>query len=107
MMVFFFFSSRRRHTILTCDWSSDVCSSDLRDGKRQYRGPGPKQTARPPRKIRWRREIGIAILLVVVVFIVWGLIGYLTFRGGVSDANKRLPNAASGALTKDQGSLLT
>src|SRR6266480_321769 len=25
----FFFSSRRRHTILTCDWSSDVCSSDL------------------------------------------------------------------------------
>src|SRR5690242_14996930 len=27
--VSFFFSSRRRHTILTCDWSSDVCSSDL------------------------------------------------------------------------------
>src|SRR5207237_3290955 len=26
---FFFFSSRRRHTILKCDWSSDVCSSDL------------------------------------------------------------------------------
>src|SRR5690242_20930208 len=26
---FFFFSSRRRHTRLTCDWSSDVCSSDL------------------------------------------------------------------------------
>src|SRR5438477_6132031 len=25
----FVFSSRRRHTILTCDWSSDVCSSDL------------------------------------------------------------------------------
>src|SRR6266480_5176161 len=27
----FFFSSRRRHTRLTCDWSSDVCSSDLRE----------------------------------------------------------------------------
>src|SRR6267142_5390271 len=26
---FFFFSSRRRHTRLTCDWSPDVCSSDL------------------------------------------------------------------------------
>src|SRR6266480_7500256 len=26
----FFFSSRRRHTRLTCDWSSDVCSSDLK-----------------------------------------------------------------------------
>src|SRR5688500_19662573 len=28
-MVFFFFSSRRRHTRLQGDWSSDVCSSDL------------------------------------------------------------------------------
>src|SRR6266480_3059603 len=28
-MCLFFFSSRRRHTRLTCDWSSDVCSSDL------------------------------------------------------------------------------
>src|SRR5579863_7323526 len=28
-LVFFFFSSRRRHTIWTGDWSSDVCSSDL------------------------------------------------------------------------------
>src|SRR5690242_10980500 len=30
MILFqFFFSSRRRHTRLTCDWSSDVCTSDL------------------------------------------------------------------------------
>src|SRR2546430_7013120 len=29
-VFFFFFSSRRRHTIFDCDWSSDVCSSDLR-----------------------------------------------------------------------------
>src|SRR5437016_12410994 len=28
-MLFFFFSSRRRHTRLVSDWSSDVCSSDL------------------------------------------------------------------------------
>src|SRR2546430_6424908 len=27
--MFFFFSSRRRHTRFDCDWSSDVCSSDL------------------------------------------------------------------------------
>src|SRR5256886_13043029 len=27
--VFFFFASRRRHTRFDCDWSSDVCSSDL------------------------------------------------------------------------------
>src|SRR5256885_11090161 len=29
IMVLFFFSSRRRHTRLQGDWSSDVCSSDL------------------------------------------------------------------------------
>src|SRR3990167_5819812 len=27
--MIFFFSSRRRHTRFDCDWSSDVCSSDL------------------------------------------------------------------------------
>src|SRR5260370_40904923 len=27
--MWFFFSSRRRHTRFKCDWSSDVCSSDL------------------------------------------------------------------------------
>src|SRR2546429_7097798 len=31
-MLFFFFSSRRRHTRCSRDWSSDVCSSDLTDG---------------------------------------------------------------------------
>src|SRR6266487_6725082 len=29
MTIVFFFSSRRRHTRWTGDWSSDVCSSDL------------------------------------------------------------------------------
>src|SRR5260221_9183587 len=50
----FFFSSRRRHTRSLCDWSSDVCSSDLADrsdeekaqpaGSRQSgsRAPGAK-----------------------------------------------------------------
>src|SRR5256885_11069783 len=30
-LLLFFFSSRRRHTRLQGDWSSDVCSSDLQD----------------------------------------------------------------------------
>src|SRR2546430_12888954 len=36
----FFFSSRRRHTRFDCDWSSDVCSSDLEElrGLRQAWG---------------------------------------------------------------------
>src|SRR5205085_8054921 len=33
-IVIFFFSSRRRHTRFDCDWSSDVCSSDLFDTRR-------------------------------------------------------------------------
>src|SRR2546430_13623115 len=36
-MIFFFFSSRRRHTRFDCDWSSDVCSSDLVVEVRQQR----------------------------------------------------------------------
>src|SRR5262249_56673085 len=39
--VCFVFSSRRRHTILVSDWSSDVCSSDL-----QFRGPPIVYTSR-------------------------------------------------------------
>src|SRR5215204_6614239 len=34
--VFFFFSSRRRHTRSLCDWSSDVCSSDLTDADQDH-----------------------------------------------------------------------
>src|SRR3712207_7644838 len=46
----FFFSSRRRHTRYWRDWSSDVCSSDLRlndDGGPARRATGPA-TRRPP-----------------------------------------------------------
>src|SRR5690242_18184665 len=45
----FFFSSRRRHTNLTCDWSSDVCSSDL--GRRLSLHTS-RRAAR--RVVRWR-----------------------------------------------------
>ena len=32
MFIFFFFKQKTAYEILTCDWSSDVCSSDLIDG---------------------------------------------------------------------------
>src|SRR2546427_13104398 len=38
MRRLFFFSSRRRHTRFDCDWSSDVCSSDLGPGCSNSRG---------------------------------------------------------------------
>src|SRR5687768_18297733 len=64
--LIFFFSSRRRHTRCSRDWSSDVCSSDLisilpgqggqdRDGGRGHgvlrpdRGPEPRAAGEAPR----------------------------------------------------------
>src|SRR6266571_5533969 len=46
-LFFFFFSSRRRHTRLTCDWSSDVCSSDLYGGRREGSRKAERPAARP------------------------------------------------------------
>src|SRR5260221_1884653 len=43
----FFFSSRRRHTRSLCDWSSDVCSSDL------GAAPGGQADARKLRRARF------------------------------------------------------
>src|SRR2546426_5037727 len=47
VFLFFFFSSRRRHTRLQGDWSSDVCSSDL--APCQCFSPGENQTTSPGR----------------------------------------------------------
>src|SRR5689334_10463967 len=44
-IFFFFFSSRRRHTRWNCDWSSDVCSSDLAAGRRAAEARGDKRQA--------------------------------------------------------------
>src|SRR5687768_18133118 len=43
-MLIFFFSSRRRHTRCSRDWSSDVCSSDLED---QHCGVPTLQVPKP------------------------------------------------------------
>src|SRR5256885_6109153 len=59
----FFFSSRRRHTRLQGDWSSDVCSSDLvelRDDRVGHRGRAAEHDdlARPQRADALRRRVG-------------------------------------------------
>src|SRR5437016_4688491 len=46
--MFFFFSSRRRHTRLVSDWSSDVCSSDLRMALARHAKMPEFQSASPP-----------------------------------------------------------
>src|SRR5260221_11971781 len=54
---FFFFSSRRRHTRSLCDWSSDVCSSDLK----MTLSPFSKPTIAP--KERWLKNAKAAEIL--------------------------------------------
>src|SRR5467141_708206 len=60
----FFFSSRRRHTRFKCDWSADVCSSDLRErgrlwdaAEREHAGVQPEADDRLQRRRRREREI--------------------------------------------------
>src|SRR2546430_12875674 len=48
-MIYFFFSSRRRHTRFDCDWSSDVCSSDLA-GTSSSPGKQPPVRSTPERE---------------------------------------------------------
>src|SRR2546427_9145206 len=49
----FFFSSRRRHTRFDCDWSSDVCSSDL---DRHGAAPEPVGHRAPEERARAHRH---------------------------------------------------
>src|SRR6266480_3856728 len=55
----FFFSSRRRHTMLTCDWSSDVCSSDLAEDRAAlFSRPGPDRGQDEHGKAHEGRRLG-------------------------------------------------
>src|SRR5690606_39928968 len=49
-LTIFFFSSRRRHTSFSRDWSSDVCSSDLPRAGAAVRCPWQRGYSRPASK---------------------------------------------------------
>src|SRR3989442_8295357 len=66
-MVFFFFSSRRRHTRCGRDWSSDVCSSDLLH-----------QDIRPRDVLAWPTSFG------------WMMGPWLTYASFVNEATMAL-----------------
>src|SRR2546421_4078354 len=77
------------------------------DARRDYRGPGAKQPATGWRRWGWKRWTGLSVLVLFLVLVFWVLAGYLSFRGGVKDANKRLPESARLALVPDQGMMLS
>src|SRR2546427_2302921 len=57
--LFFFFSSRRRHTRFDCDWSSDVCSSDLYvEGTGIGPYEGARVTVEPSGRVRLATGVG-------------------------------------------------
>src|SRR6266700_8228376 len=60
--VFFFFSSRRRHTRFSRDWSSDVCSSDLQ----QQQGGERFREARTSEDVTAQPGAGVGNLVVVL-----------------------------------------
>ena len=55
------------------------------------RGAGRDRGAPRPRRPRWGRRVGLALVLFVLLTVGWVVASYLSFRGGVSDANARLP----------------
>src|SRR5256885_10868967 len=69
----FFFSSRRRHTRLQGDWSSDVCSSDLpasNPGRRNAYRPNP---VRSPSETRDRKSTRLNSSHLVISYAVFCL----------------------------------
>src|SRR6266487_4841660 len=56
LCIFFFFSSRRRHTRWTGDWSSDVCSSDLSCIRRRSTSTAIATAWAAPSSRRGRRD---------------------------------------------------
>jgi LCP family protein required for cell wall assembly len=74
-----------------------------RDGD-GYTYKGPKPTGKPR---RWRRRMLWALIGVILLFLVWAVLGYLAFRSGIKDANKRLDPLAARALTPQKGLLLS
>ena len=58
-----------------------------------------------PGRPRWRRRIGLIVVLLLVLLVVWTVASYLSFRSGVDDANARLPKAVEAGLAPQEGAL--
>jgi polyisoprenyl-teichoic acid--peptidoglycan teichoic acid transferase len=72
---------------------------------RQAERPSARAGSKRPR--RWGRWALLVLGALVILFVVWGLLGYLSFSSGVSEANDRLPARAENRLAKAEGSLLS
>src|SRR6267143_6330901 len=84
LLFFFFFSSRRRHTRWNCDWSSDVCSSDLGgsdhaggrdpDGRQRLQqagGPDRENAKGEPLLLKYGAFIQSIVDFVIIAFVLF------------------------------------
>lgn len=71
------------------------------------RGAEPRVRTRRRRRWSWKRRLGVTLFVLVLAVIVWSALGYLAVRGGVKDANRRLPAGTDAALTAQNGLLLS
>src|ERR671922_138584 len=78
---------------------------EAKDGEDRYRGPS--KPARERKRWGWGRRIGVGLALFVLLLVVWTLAGYLSFRGGVGAANKRVSPGTKAALDSQDGLLLS
>jgi len=74
---------------------------------RNGREPRQPKIRRPRRRWSWKRRIGVALLVLLVLIVVWGIAGYLSFRSGVRKANARLDPSVPAVLTKQDGLMLS
>jgi LCP family protein required for cell wall assembly len=77
-----------------------------RGRSRNGRRPAESQPKRR-RRFRWGRLIAVVIPVIVLFVVLWTVLGYLSVRRGVQDANARLPKSVAAALTPQDGLLLS
>jgi LCP family protein required for cell wall assembly len=77
-------------------------------------GGGDGRTPRPPRERRrrtttwtWKRRLAVGVVGFILLFIVWGVASYFSFRSGVSSANSRLDASTRAALSHKGGFLMS
>jgi LCP family protein required for cell wall assembly len=80
-----------------------------RSARRNGKPPTQPKVRRPRRRWSWPKRIVVTLFLLILLFVIWAVAGFLAFRAGVEKSNQRLVKTAPTAksvLTKDNGSLL-